>query len=167
VFTDRQTGLPGYWRDVGTIDAYWQAHMELLDPATAFSLHDPAWPILTHNRQLPPAMVRAGSRHGVLADSIVSDGCVISEATVVNSVLAPGVRVDCASTVEQSVLLPDATIGPRCQLYRVVVDSGCEVPAGTVIGNDRDADARRFQVSSNGVILVTRASLSQPVRLVA
>jgi glucose-1-phosphate adenylyltransferase len=112
-------------------------------------------------------MVRAGSRHGVLADSIVSDGCVISEATVVNSVLAPGVRVDCASTVEQSVLLPDATIGPRCQLYRVVVDSGCEVPAGTVIGNDRDADARRFQVSSNGVILVTRASLSQPVRLVA
>lgn len=113
------------------------------------------------------AVVRAGARHGVIADSIVSEGCVVSEATVVNSVLGPAVRVEPAATVEWSVLLPDATIGPHCHLHRVIVDSGCHVPAGTVIGRDRELDARRFQVSKAGVVLVTQASLSESARLVA
>jgi glucose-1-phosphate adenylyltransferase len=167
VFTDPQTGRSGYWRDVGTIDAYWQAHMELIDPATAFTLIDPAWPILTHSRQLPPAMVQAGARHGVIADSIVCDGCVVSDATVVNSVLGSAARVNWGSTVEHSVLLPDVTIGAQCHLHRVIVDSGCEVPAGTVIGRNKELDAQRYQVSDTGVVLVTQASLAQSVRLVA
>jgi glucose-1-phosphate adenylyltransferase len=167
IFTDPHTGLPGYWRDVGTVDAYWKAHMELLDPSSGFPVHDASWPILTDSRQLPPATVRTGARHGVPGDSMVSEGCVISEAVVGSSILGPGVRVDSGSVVEQCVLLPDASIGPRCHLYRSVVERGCEVPAGTIIGRDRDLDARRFQVSAGGVVLVTQASLSQSVRMVA
>src|SRR5690606_38304359 len=126
VFRDAE-GNPGYWRDVGTIDAYWRAHMELLDPASGVSLFDPAWPIFTDGQQLPPAQLLSGTQPCVVTDAMVGEGCVLDSVTVVRSVLAPGVLVGEESMVEESVVLPGARIGAGCRLRRVIVDRGCEV----------------------------------------
>ncbi len=165
VFEDPQTRLPGYWRDVGTLDSYWQAHMELLDRTVDFTVFDPAWPILTHPRQLPPAHVLSGTHSGAaassLADSLVSEGCVIDSAAVNRSVLGPAVKVGAGSSIDQAVILPDAQIGARCRLRRAIVESGCIVPPGSVIGEDPELDAARFAISAGGIVLVTAASLSR------
>jgi glucose-1-phosphate adenylyltransferase len=129
------SGAPGYWRDVGTLDAYWQAHMELLTPEPPIDLHDPAWPILTAAEQLPPAkLLYASGRHGFVANSLLSGGVVVRGATVTNSVLAGNVHVAEGTLLDESVVLPGARIGTNCNLRRVIVDAGVAIPDGVSVG---------------------------------
>jgi len=135
-------GHAEYWRDVGTLDAYWQAHMELLVPEPPIELHDPAWPVLTLPEQLPPARLLAGSsRHGAVTNSLLSGGVVIRGANVSNSVLATNVHVADGSELNEAVVLPNARIGANCRLHRVIVDCGMHVPDGTVAGYAEALDA--------------------------
>jgi glucose-1-phosphate adenylyltransferase len=129
------SGAPGYWRDVGTLDAYWQAHMELLTPEPPIDFHDPAWPILTAAEQLPPAkLLYASGRHGFVANSLLSGGVVVRGATVTNCVLAGNVHVAEGTLLDESVVLPGARIGANCKLRRVIVDAGVEIPDGVSVG---------------------------------
>lgn len=133
-FTDA-AGQPGYWRDVGTLDAYWQAHMELLSPEPPIELHDPAWPIITLSEQLPPAkLLYASGRHGFVANSLLAGGVVIKGATVTNSVLSGNVHVAEGTLLEEAVVLPNARIGANCRLRRVIIDAGVEIPEGSSVG---------------------------------
>jgi glucose-1-phosphate adenylyltransferase len=128
-------GGPGYWRDVGTLDAYWQAHMELLAPEPPIELYDPAWPILTQPEQLPPAKLLYGAgRHGFVANSLLAGGVVVRGATVTNSVLAGNVHVAEGTFLDEAVVLPGARIGANCRLRRVIIDSGVEIPDGISVG---------------------------------
>lgn len=150
-----------YWRDVGTVDAYWQANLDLTDPLPELDMYDKEWPIWTYQEQLPPAkyVFDNDDRRGMSVDSLVSGGCIISGAHVRRSVLFSSVRVHSYSTVEESVLLPQVDIGPGCHLKRVVVDNGCHIPAGMRIGFDAAEDARRFYRTAKGVVLVTLSML--------
>ena len=157
-----QNGAP-YWRDVGTVDAYWEANMELAKISPDLNLYDNKWPIWTYQEQLPPAkfVFEEHDRCGVAIDSMVSGGCIISGATVKRSVLFSGVRVNDYSVVTDSVILPQVVIGPRVRLNRVVVDKGCHIPEGMEIGFDRDKDAQHFYVTDRGVTLITPEMLGQ------
>lgn len=150
----------GYWRDVGTVDAYWRTNMEMLGECPPLDLADPDWPIRSYREQLPPArFIRCGPHApGVAQDSMVADGCVIRGARVDRSVLFPGVHVDAGSEVRESVVLPGAHIGKRCRLRRVVVSSGCRITDGTVIGEDPLIDQRRYHISDSGIVLVSGAA---------
>jgi glucose-1-phosphate adenylyltransferase len=133
-FTDA-SGRPAYWRDVGTLDAYWHAHMELLVPEPPIDLYDTAWPIITAPEQLPPARLLFDStRHGPVANSLVGAGVVIRGAAVTNSVLSSKVQIGEGSTLDEAVVLPGARIGASCHLRRVIIDAGMEIPDGTVVG---------------------------------
>jgi glucose-1-phosphate adenylyltransferase len=133
-FVDAE-GTPGYWRDVGTLDAYWQAHMELLVPEPPIELYDPAWPILTLPEQLPPAkLLYASGRNGFVANSLLAGGVVVRGATVTNSVLGGNVRVAEGTLLDEAVVLPGARIGANCRLRRVIVDADMEIPDGVSVG---------------------------------
>lgn len=133
-FVDEK-GEPGYWRDVGTLDAYWQAHMELLSATPPIELFDPAWPIITLPEQLPPArLVYAAGRHGFVANSLLAGGVVVRGATVTNSVLAGNVHVAEGTLLDEAVVLPGARIGSNCKLRRVIIDAGVEIPDGVSVG---------------------------------
>jgi glucose-1-phosphate adenylyltransferase len=133
-FTD-ETGAPGYWRDVGTVEAYWQAHMELLAPKPPFELHDPTWPIFTLPEQLPPAKLLYGcGSQGFVSNALLAGGVVVKGATVTNSVLAGNVHVEEGTFLDEVVALPGARIGANCKLRRVIIDAGLEVPDGTLAG---------------------------------
>lgn len=152
-----------YWRDVGTVDAYWEANLALADVTPDFNMYDDTWPIWTYQEQLPPAkfVFNEESRRGMAIDSIVSGGCIVSGATVSHSVLFSNVHVAEYSVLEDAVILPNVRIGSNCVLKRVVIDKGCNIPPGTVIGVDLEADKARFHVSEQGVVLVTPEMLSQ------
>lgn len=155
-----------YWRDVGTLDSFWQANMELLSPTPPLNLYDAKWPIWTYQEQLPPAkfVFDDDDRRGMTLDSIVSGGCIISGATVRRSVLFNEVRVCSYSQVEGAVILPDVVVQRHCKLKNVILDRGCIIPEGTVIGYDHVHDRKRgFRVSEKGVVLVTRDMLGLPV----
>ncbi|MCP3870127.1 MAG: glucose-1-phosphate adenylyltransferase [Gammaproteobacteria bacterium] len=162
-FRDPVTGEQPYWRDVGTLDAFWDANMGLLEVTPELNLYDEDWPILTYQRQLPSAkfVFQDEGREGKAVDSVVSGGCIISGALVRHSLLFSGVRVRSFSEVEDSVILPEVTIGRNCRIKKAIVDRGCQLPDGTVIGEDPDADARRFRVTENGVVLVTPDMIGQ------
>jgi glucose-1-phosphate adenylyltransferase len=167
-YKDVQGNDPGYWRDVGTIDAFWAANQELIGVTPELNLYDDNWPIWTYQAQLPPAkfVFDDDERRGTAVDSMVSGGCIISGSTVRHSVLFSNVEVNSFSTVEDCVVLPDVIIGRHCRLKKVVLDKGCEVPEGTIIGEDLEADAERYHVSSEGVVLVTPEMLGQNYRYV-
>ena len=150
-----------YWRDVGTVDAYWQANLDLTDPLPELDMYDREWPIWTYQEQLPPAkyVFDQDDRRGYSVDSLVSGGCIISGAKVRRSVLFSSVHLHSYSVVEESVLLPQVDIGRGCHLRRVVVENGCRVPPGTRIGFDEAQDAERFYRTEGGVVLVTREML--------
>ena len=136
-------GLARYWRDVGTVEAYWQAHMELLADPSPIDLFDPAWPIMTSRASLAPARLLGNrERSGNVSNSLLAGGVVVRGATVRNSVLSSDVRVEDATLIEDSVVLPGARIGARCELRRVVIDAGMSVPEGTVVGVTRGEGAR-------------------------
>jgi glucose-1-phosphate adenylyltransferase len=162
-FRDPRNGRRAYWRDVGTIDAFWRANMELIGITPELNLYDQEWPIWTYQEQWPPAkfVFNDEGRRGMALDSMVSGGCIISGATVRRSLLFSNVYVKSHALVDDSVILPDVVIGEQCRLRKVVVDRGCEIPAGTVIGEDRDADAGRFHITPEGVVLVTPEMLGQ------
>ena len=150
-----------YWRDVGTVDAYWQANLDLTDPLPELDMYDAEWPIWTYQEQLPPAKFvhDEDGRRGHAVDSLVSGGCIVSGARVRRSVLFSSAHIHSYASVEESVLLPQVDVGERCELRRVVVDKGCHIPAGTRIGFDAAEDARRFYRTEQGVVLVTRDML--------
>jgi glucose-1-phosphate adenylyltransferase len=151
-----ETGSQGYWRDVGTIDSYWQANMDLLEDHAELDLYDERWPILTHQPPRAPTRVMGA---GSTRRSIVAAGGVIA-GRVERSVLFPECEIGHGSSVEGSLVLPAASIGRNCRLHNVIVDSGCEIPDGTVIGENPSEDATRYGVSAGGVVLVTARRLS-------
>lgn len=149
-------GKQAYWRDVGTLDAFWEANMELIGITPELNMYDQEWPIWTYQAQLPPAkfIFDDDDRRGMAVDSMVSGGCIISGATVRHSLLFSNVRVDSHSKLQDCVVLPDVQVGSNCRLRRVVIDKGCRIPAGTSIGYDPEEDAKRYYVSPGGVALV-------------
>lgn len=152
-----------YWRDVGIIDAYWEANMEMTKVTPELNLYDKDWPIWTHQKQLPPAkfVFDDDDRRGSAVDSLISCGCIISGATVKHSLLFSGVNVHSWANVEDSVILPDVDIGRHAVLKRCVVDKHCRIPEGTVIGENPEEDRKRFFVSPKGITLVTAEMLGQ------
>ena len=151
-----------YWQDVGTLDAFFNTHMELLAPNPPINLFDSAWPVYSPQEHLPPARFTSmEDRHGVVEDSMVSGGCLVSGSRIRRSILSPGVEIRPGSTLEETVVLPHCTIGRDCRLRRVILDKGCVIPAGTVIGEDPVADGERFHRTDAGVVLVTRKDLWQ------
>jgi glucose-1-phosphate adenylyltransferase len=164
-FRDVQKGQLGYWRDVGTVDAFWEANMELLAVTPALNLYDRDWPIWTYQEQLPPAkfVFDDPDRRGVALNSMVSGGCIVSGAQLWRSLLFSNVRVESHSVVEESVILPNVEIGPHCRIRRAVIDKGCHLPENTTIGFDREDDAKRFHVTAGGLTLVTPDMLGQPL----
>jgi len=167
-YKDVQGNDPGYWRDVGTIDAFWSANLELIGITPELNLYDDNWPIWTYQAQEPPAkfVFDDDGRRGTAVDSMVSGGCLISGSTVRHSVLFSNVNVHSYAIVENSVVLPDVNIGRNCRLNNVVVDKGCDIPPNTVIGEDLEEDAKKYEVSPNGVVLVTPEMLGQNYRYV-
>ncbi len=167
-FRDVQTGKQSYWRDVGTIDAFWEANIELVSITPDLNLYDKDWPIWTYQEQLPPAkfVFDDEGRRGQAIDSMVSGGCLISGATVRKSLLFSNVRVHSFAQVEDSVVLPNVEIGRHCRIKKAVIDKGCKIPPGTVIGEDPVADAERFEVSDGGVVLVTPEMMGQELHYV-
>ena len=165
-FADPEKTKKAYWKDVGTLDSYWLANIELTSPSPQLNLYDPRWPIWTFQEQLPPAkfVFNDDDRRGYAVDSLVSGGCIISGSKIVQSVLYSNVRTHSYSTIEESVLLPEVEVGRDCHLRKTIIDSGCDVPAGTNIGLDHAVDrARGFRVTDGGVTLVTHAMLGQSV----
>jgi len=157
------SGAQAYWRDVGTVDAFWSANLELIGITPELNLYDDKWPIWTYQAQLPPAkfIFDDDERRGMAVDSMVSGGCLISGATVRHSLLFSNVVVRSYATVEDCVVLPEVKIGRRCRLRKVIFDVGCVVPNDTVIGEDPEKDAERFYVSPGGVVMVTPEMLGQ------
>ncbi|EHQ52638.1 glucose-1-phosphate adenylyltransferase [Ectothiorhodospira sp. PHS-1] len=165
-FRDVQTGSQAYWRDVGTIDSYWQANLELIGVTPELNLYDMDWPIWTYQEQLPPAkfVFDDDDRRGMAVDSMVSGGCIISGALVRHSLLFSNVIVNSFSQVTDSVVLPDVEIGRHCRIHKAVIDKGCRIPEGMVIGEDPVEDAKRFHVSEGGVTVVTPEMLGSMPR---
>jgi glucose-1-phosphate adenylyltransferase len=166
-FTDVKTRAQNYWRDVGTVDAYYEANIELVHVAPELNLYDEEWPIWTYQTHYPPAkfVLDEEGRRGTAINSMVSGGCIISGARVDQSLLFSNVRVDEHSYIHRSVILPNVTVHPGCTIRNAIVDEGCEIPPGMVIGINRQADADRFHVSEKGIVLVTSDMLhrSRPV----
>ncbi len=156
-FRDVQSGRQAYWRDVGTVDAFWEANMELISVTPELNLYDEKWPIWTYQEQLPPAkfVFDDDGRRGMAVDSMVSGGCVISGGQVRHSLLFSNVKVDSFAEITDSVVLPNVTIAQHARICRAVIDKGCEITEGTVIGEDPEEDARRFYITPGGVVLVT------------
>ena len=156
-FQDVKTRAQSYWRDVGTIDAYYEANVELVHVKPELNIYDQEWPIWTYQVHAPPAkfILDEDTRRGTAVNSMVSGGCIISGALVRASLLFSDVRVDERSLIDGSVILPHVDIGKGCQVSRAIVDEGCQIPDGMQIGIDREADARRFLVTESGVVLVT------------
>jgi glucose-1-phosphate adenylyltransferase len=165
-FEDVRTKAQNYWRDVGTVDAYYEANMELVRVSPELNIYDEQWPIWTYQEQLPPAkfVFNEDDRRGVAIDSMVSGGCIISGSRVSNSLLCSNVRVHDRSTIDQSVILPRVRVGENCVIQRAVVDEGALVPDGTRIGVDPVLDAERFHVTEGGIVLVTSAMLKAASR---
>jgi glucose-1-phosphate adenylyltransferase len=152
--TDRDRG---YWRDVGTLDAYYEASMDLIQVDPTFNLYDPLWPLRTYQPQFPPAkfVFDQEGRRGEATDSLVSMGCIVSGSKVTRSILSPGVRVHSYCTVEDSIVMPNATINRYARLRRAIIDRNVLVPRRAVIGFDAEEDRRRHTVSEGGVVVVT------------
>ncbi len=152
-----------YWRDVGTIDAYWEANIDLTAVEPSLDMYDRTWPILTYQEQLPPAkfVFNQDGRRGMALDSLVSGGCIISGATVERSLLFSKCRVNSYCKLQEAVLLPEVTVGRHTRLTRVVIDHGCVIPGGLVIGEDPLEDAGRFERTANGITLVTQEMLAR------
>ncbi len=173
---DGSPGAQSYWRDVGTIDAYYEANLELTNVAPQLNLYDGAWPIRTHQPNLPPAKTvfaedesnhtggDGGPRRGEALDSIVSPGAILSGGVARKCVIGPSARINSYSLVEESILFADVNIGRRCRIRRAIIDKGVHVPEGTEIGYDHDADrARGFTVSEGGVVVIAKNDGALPV----
>lgn len=167
-FRDVQHNSSAYWRDVGTVDAFWQANLELIGITPDLNLYDDDWPIWTYQEQLPPAkfVFDDEDRRGMAVDSMVSGGCIISGSVVRHSLLFSNVHVNSYAEVEDSVILPDVEIGRNCKIKRTIIDRGCKIPDDMEIGIDLAKDRDRFFVSPEGVVLVIPEMLGQELHYV-
>ncbi len=164
-FRDPETGGRAYWRDVGTLDSFWEANMELIAPAPELNLYNPGWPIWTYQAQLPPAkfVFNDENRRGMMTDSSISGGCIISGSKLNKTVLFNNVRVHSYSEIDECVILPEVVTHRNCQIRNAIIDRGCEIPEGMRIGYDPEEDkANGFRITDKGIVLVTRGMLGQP-----
>ncbi|MFQ2243401.1 glucose-1-phosphate adenylyltransferase [Aeromonas enteropelogenes] len=155
-----------YWRDVGTLDSFWEANMDLASVTPELDIYDQEWPIWTSQNMTPPAkfVQDRNGQHGMAINSMFAGGTIVSGSFIVSSVLFTNVRVDSFCTLDQAVIFPGVEIGSGCRLRRVVVDKGCKLPQGMVIGENADEDARRFYRSPQGIVLVTKEMLDALAR---
>lgn len=167
-FSDSHVGdidKPPYWRDVGTLDAYWEANMDLVQVTPQLNLYDENWPIWTWQPQSPPAkfVFDDDSRRGAAIDSMVSGGCVVSGSTLRRTMLFSGVYIHSYSVIEDSIVLPNVRIGRNCILKKCIIDKQCVIPEGTQVGLDPVADRKRFHVTASGITLISRSMLGQDI----
>jgi len=157
-FVDENKKEAQYWRDVGTLEAYYEANMDIVSVSPVFNLYDSDWPIRTYQRQYPPAkfVFAEQGRTGQAHDSIVSAGCIVSGSSVRGSILSPDVRVNSYSEVESSILFSHVNIGRHCRIRRAIIDRDVHIPEGTTIGFDPEADRQRYFVTDSGITVVTR-----------
>ena len=157
-FVDENKQNALYWRDVGTLEAYFDANMDVASVSPIFNLYDKAWPMRTRQRQYPPAKFVFGEpgRTGMAINSVISAGCIVSGAVVRNSVLSQDVRVNSYAEVESSIIFTHVDIGRHCRIRRAIIDRDVHLPEGTVIGYDREEDRRNYFVTSTGLTVVTR-----------
>jgi len=157
LFWDENKKESKYWRDIGTLDAYYEASMDLIQVDPVFNLYDPDWPLRTYQPQFPPAkfILNEDGRRGHALDSIVSMGCIISGSEIRRSILSPGVRVHSYCQIDDSIVMPNATVNRHVKMRKTLIDRNVEVPRGAVIGYDPDEDRRRHTVSEGGVVVVT------------
>ncbi len=157
-FVDENQKEAQYWRDVGTLEAYYEANMDIVAVSPVFNLYDDHWPIRTHQRQYPPAkfVFAESGRTGTALDSIVSAGTIISGSTVRNSVVSPDVRVNSYSEIDSSILFTHVNVGRHCRIRRAIIDRDVHIPEGTTIGYDPEADRQRYFVTESGITVVTR-----------
>jgi glucose-1-phosphate adenylyltransferase len=167
-FRDEHSSQQAYWRDVGTVDAFWAANLELIGVTPELNLYDEEWPIWTYQEQMPPAkfIFDDEERRGMAVDSMVSGGCLISGSKVRHSLLFSNVKVGSYSVLQHAVVLPDVIIARHCRIQNAVIDKGCRIPPETVIGEDVDRDSERFHVTPGGVVLVTPEMLGQELHYV-
>ncbi len=164
-FEDENRKEAQYWRDVGTIDSYWEANMDLVSVDPQFNLYDRSWPMRANLPTLPPAkfvFAEVGSRFGVAVDSIVSPGCIVSGGMVDRSVLSPQVRINSYAHVQESILLNGVSVGRHCRIRRAIIEKDVKVPEHTVIGYNLQEDAKRFRVTPNGIVVVESAEKFTP-----
>ncbi|HWV16427.1 MAG TPA: glucose-1-phosphate adenylyltransferase [Cellvibrio sp.] len=161
-FRDPINGGHGYWRDVGTVDALWEANLELTNVTPELDLYDGEWPIWTHQEQVAPAkfVFDDEGRRGFAVDSLIAGGCIVSGSAIRHSLLFPRVRVHSYCEITDSVLFPSVEVGRNCKIRKALIDRRCIIPDGTVIGYDEEADRKRFFVSPKGVVLVTPEMLN-------
>lgn len=162
-FKDENKKEAKYWRDVGTIDSYWEANMDLVSVDPQFNLYDSEWPLRTSQGQYPPAKFvfaqeYKGGRLGIALDSIVCGGCIISGGRVQNSVLSPNVRINSYVDLKESILMENVQIGRNCKIRRAIIDKDVYVPSGSTIGYDLEADRERFFVSEGGVVVIPKGA---------
>jgi glucose-1-phosphate adenylyltransferase len=157
-FIDENRKEALYWRDVGTLEAYYEANMDLVSVSPVFNVYDKNWPIRTHQRQFPPAKFVFGepTRMGVAIDSIVGGGCIVSGGVVRNSILSPDVRVNSYADVDASIVFGHVNVGRHARIRRAIIDRDVEIPEGTVIGYDTESDRQRYFVTETGITVVTR-----------
>lgn len=160
-FKDENKKEAKYWRDVGTIDAYWEANMDLVSVDPLLNLYDNAWPIRTYQAQNPPAKFvfaqeKKGGRLGIALDSIVAHGCIISGGRVQNSVLSPNVRVNSYSEVRDSILMENVDIGRRCRIRKAIIDKDVVIPPGTEIGYNAAEDKKHYHVTPSGIVVIPK-----------
>jgi len=159
----RDPGAPAYWKDVGTVDAFWQANIDLTDFVPELNLWDRKWPVWTYSEATPPAKFihDEADRRGIAVSSMVSGGCIISGTEVRNSLLFTEVHTNSYATLDHAVVLPYVTVGRHARLRRVVIDRGVQIPEGLVVGEDPLEDARWFRVTEKGVVLITKPMLDK------
>lgn len=163
-----EMGEPVYWRDVGTIESFWKANLDLCSIEPELNLYNRDWPIWTYQAQMPPAKFTFDDegRRGEAIDSMVAGGCIISGARIKRSVISSGGRVHSYSLIKDSVILPRVEVGRGCRIQNAVIDKGTHIPAGTIIGEDAEADAERFYVEpSSGIVLVTPEMFGQKLHI--
>jgi glucose-1-phosphate adenylyltransferase len=162
-FLDENKKEAKYWRDIGTIDAYYEANMDLVQVAPVFNLYDKDWPVRTYQEQFPPAKTvfsgeEVASRVGLVLDSLVSGGCIISGGRVQRSILSPNVRVNSFSEIYDSILMEGVNVARYAKIKRAIIDKDVEIPEGMVIGYDLAADEKRFYVSESGIVVVAKGT---------
>jgi glucose-1-phosphate adenylyltransferase len=157
-FYDENKKAAKYWRDIGTLDAYYDANMDLCHVNPEFNLYDPEWPLRTYQPQAPPAkfvFAEQGRRCGQALDSVISPGCIVSGSSIFGSVLCPNVRVHSFCHIEQCILMPGVRVGRHARICRAIIDRDVLIPRGAVIGYNLEEDRRRHTVTDSGVVVVT------------
>jgi len=154
IFRDQKSNQAGYWRDVGTIESYWEANMDLLGASPTFDLYDPDWPIFTYDPPAPPA--RIISINTPPLNSIISDGCIIEAERIEHSILSPNVRVLPKAEVKESIIMKDVTIEERAKIRKAIIDKGTVIPKGLEIGYNLRKDRKYFTVTKSGIVVATR-----------